>query len=190
MGNFKVLGAILWIFLELGTFLELLLKFQGLNYEITNCGLILEKPRGFSTKFLGFIEITNFRNCFCKGNTHRLSPRGRGPCLAWSIMDRLWTGDLSDVDITLLDTNNNPLLNVQRPITRARQWNLEVSSFLNSSSYDYENKLLPNDYIVIRDHGEGKGILGEGLGDMEDQQEGGPNQLTSGLFLGSRSSLR
>jgi hypothetical protein len=104
-------------------------------------------------------------------------------------MDRLWTGDLSDVDITLLDTNNNPLLNVQGPITRARQWNLEVSSFLNSSSYDYENKLLPNDYIVIRDHGEGKGILGEGLGDMEDQQEGGPNQLTSGLFLGSRSSL-
>jgi hypothetical protein len=70
--------------------------------------------------------------------------------------------------------------------------NLEVSSFLNSSSYDYENRLLLNDYIVIRNHGEGQGILGEGLGGMEDQQghtsqEGGPNQLTSGLFLGSRS---
>jgi hypothetical protein len=48
---------------------------------------------------------------------------------------------------------------------------------------------------VIRNHGEGQGILGEGLGGVEDQQghtsqEGGPNQLTSGLFLGSRSSLR
>jgi hypothetical protein len=68
-----------------------------------------------------------------------------------------------DEDITPLDTNNNPPLNVQDPITRAqaRQLNLEVSSFLNSSSYDYKNT----------------------------SQEGGPNQLTSGLFLGSRSSL-
>jgi hypothetical protein len=103
----------------------------------------------------------------------------------------------SDEDITPLDTNNNPPLIVQGPITRARarQLNLEVSSFLNSSSYDYENRLLPNDYIEIRNHGEGQGILGEGLGGVEDQQghtsqEGGPNQLTSGLFLGSRSSLR
>jgi hypothetical protein len=73
--------------------------------------------------------------------------------------------------------------------------NVEVSSFLNSSSYDYESGLLPNDYIVIMDHGEGQGILGEWLGGVEDQQgrtsqEGGPNQLTSDLFLGSRSSLR
>jgi hypothetical protein len=101
-----------------------------------------------------------------------------------------------DEDITPLDTNNNPPLNVHGPITRARarQLNLEMSSFLNSSSYDYENRLLPNDYIMIRDHGEGQGILGEGLGGVEDQQgrtsqEGGPNQLTSGLFLGSRSNL-
>jgi hypothetical protein len=74
-------------------------------------------------------------------------------------------------DITPLDTNNNPPLNVQGPITRARarQLNLEMSSFRNSSSYDYENRLLSNDYIVIRDHGEGQEILGEGLGDMEDQ---------------------
>jgi hypothetical protein len=63
-----------------------------------------------------------------------------------------------DEDITPLDTNNNPPLNVQGPITRARarQLNLEVSSFLNSSSYDYENRLLPNDYIVIRNHGGGQ----------------------------------
>jgi hypothetical protein len=47
---------------------------------------------------------------------------------------------------------------------------------------------------MIRNPGEGQGILGEGLGGVEDQQghtsqEGGSNQLTSGLFLGSRSSL-
>ena len=70
-----------------------------------------------------------------------------------------------------------------------------VSLFLYAFIDNYENRLLPNDYIVIRNHGEGQGILGEGLGGMEDQQghtsqEGGPNQLTSGLFLGSRSSLR
>jgi hypothetical protein len=97
-----------------------------------------------------------------------------------------------DDDITPLDTNNNPPLNVQDPITRAQA--RQLSSFLNSSSYDYENRLLPNDYIVIREHGEGQGILGEGVGGVEDQQgstsqEGGTNQLTSGLFLGSRSSL-
>jgi hypothetical protein len=106
-------------------------------------------------------------------------------------------GVLSNEDITPLDTNNNPPLNVQGPITRARarQLNLDVSSFLSSSSYNYENRLLPNDYIVLRNHGEGQGILREGLGGVEDQQghtsqDGGPNQLTSGLFLGSRSSLR
>jgi hypothetical protein len=41
---------------------------------------------------------------------------------------------------------------------------------------------------MIRGHGEDQGIFGEGLGGVKDQQrrtsqEGGPNQLTSGLFL-------
>ena len=65
-------------------------------------------------------------------------------------------------DITPLDTNN-----IQGPITRARarQLNLEVSSFLNTSLYDYKDRLLPSDYIVIRNHGQDE----EMLGGMQDQ---------------------
>jgi hypothetical protein len=96
---------------------------------------------------------------------------------------------LSDEDITPLDTYSNPPLNIQGPITRARarQLNLEVSSFLNSSSYDYENRLLPNDYIVIRDHREDQGILEEGLGGVEDQQgrtSGRPKPTNLGSVFG------
>jgi hypothetical protein len=101
-----------------------------------------------------------------------------------------------DEDITPLDTTNDPPLVMQGPITRARarQLNLEVSSFLSTSLYDYENRLLPNDYIVIRNNGEGQGMLGDGLGVMEDQQgqaseEGGPNQVGLGSVSRARNSL-
>ena len=90
-----------------------------------------------------------------------------------------------------MDTNN-----IQGPITRARarQLNLEVSSFLNTSLYDYKDRLLPNDYIVIRNHGEGEGMLGDGLGGVEDQQgrlsqEGCSNQVSLRSVSRSRSSL-
>jgi hypothetical protein len=47
--------------------------------------------------------------------------------------------------------------------------------------YEFENRLLPNDYIVIRKNGEDKETLGEGLRGMEDHQGrpsqgGGPKQ--------------
>jgi hypothetical protein len=50
-------------FLGLGTLLELFFKNQGSNYEIMDCGLILEKPRGFFTQLPGII---NFRIIFVR----------------------------------------------------------------------------------------------------------------------------
>jgi hypothetical protein len=70
-----------------------------------------------------------------------------------------------DEDITYFDAHNTSPLDIQGPITRARarQLNSEVSSFLSTSTYDFENRLLPNDYIVIRNQGEDQEMHGEGL---------------------------
>jgi hypothetical protein len=56
-----------------------------------------------------------------------------------------------DEDITTSDTTT-PSIEVQRPITRSRaqQLCLLVNSFLCSSANDLDNRLLPNDLIVIR----------------------------------------
>jgi hypothetical protein len=62
-----------------------------------------------------------------------------------------------DEDITPLDTNDTPPLDIQGAITRARvrQLNLEVSSFLSKALYvNVENSILPNDYILLRNKGE------------------------------------
>jgi hypothetical protein len=57
-----------------------------------------------------------------------------------------------DEDITTMDTNNTPLVDVQGPITRARarQLNLQGSSFLCTYSCAFENIVLPNELIVLR----------------------------------------
>ena len=64
---------------------------------------------------------------------------------------------------------------MQGPMTRARmrQLNLEVSSFLSDPFYTFENRLLPNDGILLRNFGEGH----EGLrvcGGGEDDPQGRP----------------
>jgi hypothetical protein len=100
-----------------------------------------------------------------------------------------------DEDITHSHTHNDPLLDIQGPITRARarQLNLEVSSFLSNSLYDFENRLLHNDYIVLRIEEEIQETHGGGLGGVEVQRglpnkDGGPNQVEFEFASQSRSS--
>jgi hypothetical protein len=61
---------------------------------------------------------------------------------------------LSDEDVTTSDTTT-PSIEVQGPImrSRAQQLRRQVNSFLYSSTNDLENRLLPNDLIVIRNQG-------------------------------------
>jgi hypothetical protein len=52
-----------------------------------------------------------------------------------------------------------PSIEILGPITRSRaqQLNHEVNSFLCSSAYNIESRLLPNDLIVLRNQGEDYG---------------------------------
>src|SRR6266540_1997522 len=65
-----------------------------------------------------------------------------------------------DEDISTTDITIPPIL-IQGPITRsrARQLKQQVNSFLCSSSCENENRLLPNDVLVLRNEGEGHGVL-------------------------------
>ena len=66
---------------------------------------------------------------------------------------------------------------MQGPMTRARrrQLNLEVSSFLSDPFHIFENILLPNDVILIRNIREGhEGLRGRGGGN--DDQQGRPTE--------------
>jgi hypothetical protein len=77
---------------------------------------------------------------------------------------------VSDEDITPLDTPNDPPSTMQGPMTRARmrQLNLEVSLFLSNHFHSFENRLLPDDVIMLRNITEGHEVLGERCGGGED----------------------
>ena len=100
-----------------------------------------------------------------------------------------------DEDITTMDTNNTPQVDIQDPTTRARarQLNLQVSLFLSNYSCEFENSLLPNNLIMLRNKGEDQQGRGEGLGGVEDQrgcpdQDGGPNRFNFVSVSDSRNS--
>jgi hypothetical protein len=65
---------------------------------------------------------------------------------------------LSDEYINTLATMI-PSVEIVGPITRSRaqQLNHQVDSFLCSSTYNIESRLLPNDLIVLRNQGEDHG---------------------------------
>src|SRR6266511_4394752 len=75
-----------------------------------------------------------------------------------------------DEDISTTDITIPPILR-EGPITRsrARQLKQQVNSFLCSSSCENENRLLPNDVLVLRNEGEGHGVLMEHQGCAGEQ---------------------
>ena len=82
-----------------------------------------------------------------------------------------------DEDITPLDAPADPPTIMQDLMTRARrrQLNLEMSSFLSDPFHTFENRLLPNDVILVRNIEEGHdGLRGRGGGD--DDQQGRPTE--------------
>jgi hypothetical protein len=80
---------------------------------------------------------------------------------------------MSDEDITLLDAPAVPPSIMQGGLMtrgRRRQLNLVVSSFLSDPFYTFENRLLPNDVILIRNIGEDhEELRGSGGGNVTSQ---------------------
>jgi hypothetical protein len=88
-----------------------------------------------------------------------------------------------DEEITMSDTTTSSI-DMQGPITRswAQQLRRQVNSFLYSSANDLENRLLPNDLIIIRNQGVDHGRhVGHQEGAKEPrkhaQHGGGPSQF-------------
>jgi hypothetical protein len=79
-----------------------------------------------------------------------------------------------DEDITPSDVPADPPTVMQAPMTQARtrQLNFEVSSFLSDPFYTFENILLSNDVILLRNIGEGhEGLRGRGGGEDDQQRD-------------------
>ena len=99
-------------------------------------------------------------------------------------------------DITPSDAPADPPTIMQGPMTQARmrQLNLEVSSFLSDPFHTFENRLLPNDVILLTNIEEGHEELGGSCGGAEDQQgrttqAEGPVQLDFESASAFRTSL-
>jgi hypothetical protein len=92
---------------------------------------------------------------------------------------------LSDEDINTLATMI-PSVEIVGPITRSRaqQLNHQVDSFLCSSTYNIESRLLPNDLIVLRNQGEDHGAQTEhqeGVGEPRRHAREGGEPIQFGI---------
>jgi hypothetical protein len=101
-----------------------------------------------------------------------------------------------DEDIASSDAPADPPTIMQGPMTQARmrQLNLKVSSFLSDPFHTFENRLLPNNVIFLRNIGEGHEELRERGRGKDDQQRrptqaGGPVQHDFESASASRTSL-
>lgn len=81
---------------------------------------------------------------------------------AWVTDDSTSRGEDHE-DVTPLDAPTDPPTTIQGLMTRVRvrQLKLKVSLFLSDSFRDYENRLLPNDVIILRNIKEDHEVLGE-----------------------------
>jgi hypothetical protein len=76
----------------------------------------------------------------------------------------------TDEDIRASDATNTFLVDMQVPMnrTQAQQLNLQLSSFQITLSIDFENILLHNNLIIVRNHGDDEEDIGESFRGMED----------------------
>ncbi|KAK3150093.1 hypothetical protein QOZ80_3AG0227930 [Eleusine coracana subsp. coracana] len=78
----------------------------------------------------------------------------------------------NDEDITPMDTHNTPPTKMK---VHAHHLNLQVSSFLMFCLFDFENRLQPNELIIVKNHGDDDEIACEVIGGVMGQQ-GYPSQ--------------
>jgi hypothetical protein len=91
----------------------------------------------------------------------------------------------NDEDINTLATII-PSIEILGPITRsfAQQLNHQVNSFLCSSAYNIESRLLPNDLIILRNQGEdhgGQTEHQEGIGEPRRRVREGGESIQFGI---------
>ena len=101
-----------------------------------------------------------------------------GKIISWSFQWNLSHLKIRSESTGIVETSGY-LESIRVLLHRRRQLNLEVSSFLSDHFHTFENRLLPNDVILIRDIGEWHEEL-RGRGGGDDDQQGRPTE-TRGL---------
>ena len=97
-----------------------------------------------------------------------------GKIISWSFQWHWSHLKIQSKSTGIVETSGR-LESVRVLLHRQQQLNLEVISLLSDHFHTFENRLLPNDVILLRNIGEGQeGLRGRGGGD--DDQQGRPTQ--------------